>query len=63
MPAAPDADLRRLENVLLTPHVGSNTREANRRVAEASLRNVRAFLEGRWEDLNVVGPSGPAAPQ
>jgi len=54
VPVAADKDLRQLDNVLLTPHVGSNTHAANRRMAEASLANVRAFLAGRWEDLTRV---------
>ena len=54
LPVAPDKDLRQLDNVLLTPHVGSNTRAANRRMAEASLANVRAFLAGRLDQLTRV---------
>lgn len=54
VPVAPDKDLRQLDNVLLTPHVGSNTREANRRMAEASLANARAFLAGRLDQLTRV---------
>jgi len=55
VPAAPAKDLRRLPNTLLTPHVGSNTREANRRMAEASLRCAREFLAGRFDGLPRVG--------
>jgi lactate dehydrogenase-like 2-hydroxyacid dehydrogenase len=54
VPARPDKDLRKLENVVLTPHVGSNTREANRRMAEASLENVRCFLAGKLDRLSRV---------
>lgn len=54
VPVAADKDLRQLDNVILTPHVGSNTREANRRMAEASLANVRAFLAGRLDQLTRV---------
>ena len=32
-PARPDRDLRTLPNVILVPHIGSNTVEANRRMA------------------------------
>jgi len=53
-PLAPEKDLRRLNNVLLTPHVGSNTREANQRMAQASLANVRHFLAGQLEELARV---------
>jgi lactate dehydrogenase-like 2-hydroxyacid dehydrogenase len=54
-PQSPDKDLRALDNVLLTPHVGSCTREANERMAHASLANVRAFLAGCMADLSRVG--------
>ncbi|MBM3892249.1 MAG: hypothetical protein FJ388_24295, partial [Verrucomicrobia bacterium] len=53
-PARPDKDLRKLENVVLTPHIGSNTREANQRMGEAALANVRAFLAGRLDQLSRV---------
>jgi lactate dehydrogenase-like 2-hydroxyacid dehydrogenase len=54
VPADPDKDLRRLTNTLLTPHIGSNTLEANRRMAEASLACVCHFLAGRLEQLSRV---------
>jgi lactate dehydrogenase-like 2-hydroxyacid dehydrogenase len=54
VPMAPEKDLRQLDNVLLTPHVGSNTHEANRRMAEAALANVRAFLAGHMDRLTRV---------
>ena len=53
-PVATDKDLRTLDNVVLTPHIGSNTREANQRMAVASLDNVRQFLADRWERLTRV---------
>jgi len=57
-PVEPGRDLRMLDNVLLTPHVGSNTREANARMARACLRNVRCFFDGRPDELTRVEPSG-----
>jgi phosphoglycerate dehydrogenase-like enzyme len=60
-PVAPDKDLRTLENVVLTPHIGSNTREANQRMAVASLQNVRHFLAGRQERLTRVDPLVPGS--
>jgi lactate dehydrogenase-like 2-hydroxyacid dehydrogenase len=53
-PVRPDKDLRQLDNVVLTPHIGSNTREANQRMAEACLANVRAFFAGRLDRLTRV---------
>jgi lactate dehydrogenase-like 2-hydroxyacid dehydrogenase len=56
VPVQPDKDLRKLENVVLTPHVGSNTREANRRMAGLALENVRYFLAGQLDRLTRVDP-------
>ncbi|BCW98120.1 MAG: hypothetical protein KatS3mg024_0947 [Armatimonadota bacterium] len=55
VPRAPGKDLRTLANVVLTPHVSSNTDMANRRMAERCVANVRALLDGRVEDLDRVG--------
>ncbi len=54
-PVHPDKDLRRLPNVVLTPHVGSNTVEANRRMGEACVLNAAHFLAGRIDQLSLVG--------
>jgi lactate dehydrogenase-like 2-hydroxyacid dehydrogenase len=53
-PVQPDKDLRRLDNVVLTPHIGSNTHEANARMAYACVENLRHFFAGRWERLSRV---------
>jgi len=53
-PLAPDKDLRTLENVVLTPHTGSNTVEANRAMPQAALANVSNFLAGHRERLSRV---------
>ena len=42
VPVDPSRDLRTLPNVILVPHVGSHTREANRGMAE------RALQKSRW---------------
>ena len=46
VPAEGSGDLRSLPNVILTPHVGSNTVEANRAMAERALQNI-SFAEAR----------------
>ncbi|RJS84141.1 D-glycerate dehydrogenase [Candidatus Bathyarchaeota archaeon] len=42
-----DSPLRKLENVILTPHIGSASRETRRRMAEMDVKNIRAVLEGK----------------
>jgi phosphoglycerate dehydrogenase-like enzyme len=43
-PADPARDLRTLPNVLMTPHLGSSTVEACRRMAEAALESIRMTI-------------------
>lgn len=54
MPVAPGKDLRMLENVVLSPHTGSNTVEANARMGNACLENIRHFFAGRMHELTTV---------
>lgn len=54
VPLTAGKDLRTLQNVVLTPHIGSNTREANQRMAQAALKNVMLFFAGRTEEMNCV---------
>ena len=39
-----DAELRKLQNVVLTPHIGSNTHETRRAMADLALANLKAFF-------------------
>ncbi len=43
--------LLRMRNVVVTPHSAFNTREAVQRIAETTLENIRAFTEGRPQNL------------
>jgi phosphoglycerate dehydrogenase-like enzyme len=55
-PADGSGDLRSLANVLLTPHIGSNTVEANGRMAERALQNI-AFAEAReFAKMDLLNP-------
>jgi lactate dehydrogenase-like 2-hydroxyacid dehydrogenase len=53
-PVTTGKDLRVLPTTLLTPHVGSDTREANRRMAESCLANIARFLSGKQDRLDRV---------
>ncbi|MGA2329862.1 MAG: NAD(P)-dependent oxidoreductase [Bryobacteraceae bacterium] len=55
-PADPSRDLRALPNVILTPHVASNTTEANRRMAERALRNISLAESGNWKAMDLLNP-------
>jgi D-3-phosphoglycerate dehydrogenase len=47
-------DLRTLPSMVLTPHIGSDTWEANRRIAEACLANITRFFAGELDRLDRV---------
>lgn len=53
-PVDADHDLRMLDNVVLTPHMGANTFDSNRRVAEACVQNCKYFLDGKVDRLTRV---------
>ncbi|MDP6629401.1 MAG: NAD(P)-dependent oxidoreductase [Kiritimatiellia bacterium] len=47
-------DLRELDNVIMTPHVGSTTTEACERMAERALDNIQLAIEGRFEEMDLL---------
>ncbi len=51
-------DLRTLSNAVLTPHVSSNTAEANARMARAAIQNVANALAGKLDQVSVVLSTG-----
>ncbi len=53
-PIRPDNPLLAARNCLITPHIAWATREARRRLLEATVANVKNFLAGR--PTNVVNP-------
>ena len=55
-PADASRDLRTLDNVLLVPHIGSNTADANRRMSERAVRNVELGAAGRTGEMDLVNP-------
>ncbi len=56
-PYAPSGkDLRTLPNMIMTPHIGSSTREACRRIALAALKNIRLCELGDPLSMNLLNP-------
>ena len=53
-PIAEDNPLLGAKNCILTPHIAWAPIESRRRMIEATVQNVRAFLEGK--PINVVNP-------
>jgi lactate dehydrogenase-like 2-hydroxyacid dehydrogenase len=49
-----DSPLRQLDNVVLTPHIGSATHETRRRMAELAIRNLESFFTS-GKAVNPVG--------
>jgi phosphoglycerate dehydrogenase-like enzyme len=39
------------ENVIFTPHVAFNTQEAAYRILDTTISNIKAYLEGRPENV------------
>jgi glyoxylate reductase len=52
---APSPELFKLDNVILTPHIGSATHEARDRMAMATVENLKAMIAGERAP-NVVNP-------
>jgi phosphoglycerate dehydrogenase-like enzyme len=56
VPSDPARDLRSLPNVILTPHVGSHTPEANGRMAARALENIALAEQQRFEEMDLLNP-------
>jgi phosphoglycerate dehydrogenase-like enzyme len=56
VPARPELDLRTLPNVVLAPHVGSHTAEANHRMASRALHNVVAGDARDFAAMDLLNP-------
>ena len=55
-PAAAGKDLRTLSRVILVPHIGSNTADANVRMAERALRNIALAERGDFAAMDLLNP-------
>ncbi len=53
-PQATDKDLRTLDGVIMTPHIGSSTQEASDRMALAALKNIRQGVNGKISEMNII---------
>jgi phosphoglycerate dehydrogenase-like enzyme len=56
VPAYPAHDLRTLPNVILTPHVGSHTKEANRQMALRALQNILRAEARDFPAMDLLNP-------
>jgi phosphoglycerate dehydrogenase-like enzyme len=61
-PAEAGKDLRTLSNVIVVPHIGSNTAEANIRMAERALRNITLAERGEFSQMDLLNPDVLAGP-
>jgi phosphoglycerate dehydrogenase-like enzyme len=55
-PVEGSGDLRSLANVILTPHVGSNTAEANGRMAGRALQNIALAQARQFAQMDLLNP-------
>jgi|SRR5690625_1281314 len=53
-PVKKEMDLRSLSNVVLTPHVGSNTDFCSKRITERVLQNIRLARDNKYEQMDIV---------
>jgi phosphoglycerate dehydrogenase-like enzyme len=55
-PAVPGKDLRALEDVIMTPHISSSTREACDRMAGRALRNIQLAEARKFGEMDLLNP-------
>jgi phosphoglycerate dehydrogenase-like enzyme len=54
VPGCSNKDLRKLDNIIMTPHIGSSTIEACNRMAENALRNIRLCEKSQINNMNII---------
>jgi phosphoglycerate dehydrogenase-like enzyme len=57
-PVDPEMDLRTLNNIIMTPHVGSSTQEACERMARQCLDNILFAEKGEFDKMNLLNIPG-----
>ncbi|MFZ2656142.1 MAG: NAD(P)-dependent oxidoreductase [Victivallales bacterium] len=55
-PQSSEKDLRTVDGIIMTPHIGSSTIEACERMARAALRNIELAALGRTKEMNLLNP-------
>lgn len=53
-PQSPDKDLRMLNGIIMTPHIGSSSIEACERMAKKALKNIGLASLGRIAEMNAI---------
>jgi len=56
VPVQPGKDLRSLDNVIMTPHVGSSSQEASNRCAKRALHNIKLAGAKRFGEMDLLNP-------
>ena len=56
VPASSDRDLRKLDNVIMTPHIASSSRESAFRMAERCLLNLAYAEAGEYHKMDLLNP-------
>jgi len=55
-PVAPGKDFRTLDNVIMTPHISSSTREACDRMASRAPANIQLAEAGKYHQMDLLKP-------
>jgi len=55
-PISSKKDLRKLENVIMTPHISSSTTEACQRMAERCLANISYAEATEYHKMDLLNP-------
>ncbi|MFI4912186.1 MAG: NAD(P)-dependent oxidoreductase [Sedimentisphaeraceae bacterium JB056] len=53
-PQDSEKDLRKLDNIIMTPHLGSSTKDSSDRMAECVLKNIRLWREQDINNMDIV---------
>lgn len=53
-PVNENRDLRTLDNIILTPHIASNTDAANKNMTELSIKNAVNFYKNKFDEIEFI---------